>query len=34
LARGALKQRVELVKLAAYAAADLFAELEDPFVRD
>lgn len=34
LARGALKQRVELVELPAYAAADLFAELEYPFVGD
>jgi hypothetical protein len=34
LARGALKQRVELVKLSAYAAADLFAKLEHAFVRD
>jgi hypothetical protein len=29
-----LKQRVELVELAAYSAADLFAEVEDAFVRD
>ncbi len=34
LARGALEQRVELVELSADAAADLFAELEDTFVRD
>ena len=34
LPRGALKQRVELVELSAYAAADLFAELEYAFVRD
>jgi hypothetical protein len=34
LARGALKERVELVELAAYAAADLFAELEHPLVGD
>ena len=34
LPRGALKQDVKFVELPAYAAADLFAELEHPFVRD